>query len=252
MVENDSANAGGPAADSAEAELIPLLTDYLDDLANRTAERVGDNAGVAVTLSVDGAPFTIGASTELARDVDLLQYHIGTGPCLNALHNGIGMYVPDLARDDRWGEYGPKAAARGAASCVSIPVFVSDQQAAVLKVYSDRVDGLAPDQQAVANAVAPEVAGGVGLAKHLTRQAQRLDDRAAAMTTRRSIDVAIGILMMQHQCSAESAFQMLRNTSQSRNAKIRDVAQELISPFPGDGVGPAPFRDRQPPTPTDR
>ena len=252
MVENDSANAGGPAADSAEAELIPLLTDYLDDLANRTAERVGDNAGVAVTLSVDGAPFTIGASTELARDVDLLQYHIGTGPCLNALHNGIGMYVPDLARDDRWGEYGPKAAARGAASCVSIPVFVGDQPAAVLKVYSDRVDGLAPDQQAVANAVAPEVAGGVGLAKHLTRQAQRLDDRAAAMTTRRSIDVAIGILMMQHQCSAESAFQMLRNTSQSRNAKIRDVAQELISPFPGDGVGPAPFRDRQPPTPTDR
>ena len=252
MTETGGPAAGDPTAQSAESELIPLLTDYLDDLASRTADRVGDNAGVAVTLSVDGAPFTIGASTELARDVDLIQYQIGTGPCLNALHHGIGMYVPDLARDDRWGEYGAKAADRGAASCVSVPVFVGDQPAAVLKVYSGKVDGLTAEQQAVAIAVAPEVAGGVGLAKHLTRQAQRLDDRAAAMSTRRSIDVAIGILMQQHECSAESAFQLLRQSSQSQNAKIRDVAQELIRPFPGDGVGPAPFRDRQPPAPTDR
>jgi len=251
MAENISPAGDDPSALSAETELIPLLTDYLDDLATRTAKRVGDNAGVAVTLSVDGVPFTIGASTELARDVDLIQYHIGTGPCLNALHHGIGMYVPDLARDDRWGEYGAKAAARGAASCVSVPVFVNEQPDAVLKVYSDKVDGLTAEQQAVAFAVGPEVAGGVGLAKHLTRQAQRLDDRAAAMTTRRSIDVAIGVLMQQHRCSAESAFTMLRDASQSRNAKIRDIAHELISPFPGDGVGPAPFRDRTPQTPTD-
>jgi GAF domain-containing protein len=252
MADDESPAAGDRATQSAEAELIPLLTDYLDELSIRTAERVGDNAGVAVTLSVDGAPFTIGASTELARDVDLLQYHIGIGPCLYALHHGVGMYVPDLGRDDRWGEYGPRAAARGAVSCVSVPVFVADQPAAVLKVYSSQVDGLTADQRAVAAAVGPEVAGGVGLAKHLTRQAQRLDDRAAAMTTRRSIDIALGILMQQHGCSAESAFQMLRNTSQSQNAKIRDVAQELISPFPGEGVGSAPFQDRRPPTPTNR
>jgi GAF domain-containing protein len=214
MADDDSPATGDPATLSAEAELIPLLTDYLDELAARTADRVGDNAGVAVTLSVDGAPFTIGASTELARDVDLLQYHIGIGPCLYALQHGVGLYVPDLGRDDRWGDYGPRAAALGAASCVSVPVFVADQPAAVLKVYSHRVDGLTGDQQAVAEAVGPEVAGGVGLAKHLTRQAQRLDDRAAAMTTRRSIDVAIGILMQQHGCSAESAFQILRRSSQ--------------------------------------
>ncbi|MET0862803.1 MAG: GAF and ANTAR domain-containing protein [Nakamurella sp.] len=248
MVENDiRPTAEDGAAPSAEAELIPLLTDYLDDLSERTAERVGNNAGVAVTLSVDGAPFTIGASTALARDVDLIQYRIGTGPCLNALHHGVGMYVPDLGSDDRWGEYGPQAAARGAASCVSVPVFVGDRPAAVVKIYSSEIDGLTAEQQAVAIEVGPEVAGGVGLAKHLTRQAQQLDDRIAAMTTRRSIDVAIGVLMQQQQCSANTAFGMLRNTSQTQNKKIRDVAEELISAFPGTGAGPAPFRERQPP-----
>src|ERR1700712_3322244 len=105
MVENDCPAfvdeilqaQGNDAAGPAESELIGLLTDYLDDLASRTASRVGDNAGVAVTLSVDGGPFTIGASSSLAREVDLIQYRIGTGPCLYALHHGVGMYVPDLA-----------------------------------------------------------------------------------------------------------------------------------------------------------
>ena len=143
------------------------------------------------------------------------------------------MYVPDLANDDRWGEYGARAAARGAACCVSVPVFVGDRPAAVVKIYSSEVDGLTPDQQAVAVAVGPEVAGGVGLAKQLTRQAQQLDDRVAAMTTRRSIDVAIGILMQRNNCSTDSAFLMLRNISQTQNSKVRDIAEELIGSFPG-------------------
>ena len=53
----------GVAPGAAEAELVPLLTDYLDDVASSTANVLGDIAGVAVTLSVDGSPFTIGASS---------------------------------------------------------------------------------------------------------------------------------------------------------------------------------------------
>lgn len=244
----DRAQPGENVAPSAEDELLPLLTDYLDDLSARTAERVGSCAGVAVTLSVAGAPFTIGASSTLARDVDLIQYRIGTGPCLHALHHGVGMYVPDLGNDDRWGEYGPLAAARGAASCVSIPVLLGEGPVAVLKVYSSVVDGLTDEQRAIAAATAPEVGGVVGLARHLTLQAQRLDDRVAAMTTRRQIDVAIGILMQRHHCAADRAFAMMRNTSQLQNSKLRDVARELVGGFPGDGAGPAPFRERQPTT----
>ena len=185
--------SAGAGLGSAEADLLPLLTEYLDDVAARTASRLGDVAGVAVTLRLDGAPFTVGASSTLARDVDLIQYGIGSGPCLDALRHGVGLYVPDLGNDDRWGEYGPRAAARGAACCVSVPVIVDDHPVAVLKVYSGVVDGLRAEQRELAIAAAPEVAGGVGLAKHFTRQAHRLDeqtqhlhDRIAAMSTRRS------------------------------------------------------------------
>jgi hypothetical protein len=102
------------AARSATNDLLAPLTVYLDDVAARAADRLEPTAGVAITLGMTDVPLTIGASTDLARDVDLIQYEIGKGPCLHALHHGIGMYVPDLASDTRWGEYGPRAAARGA------------------------------------------------------------------------------------------------------------------------------------------
>ena len=218
---------------SAQTELVPLLTEYLDEVADTTAAELGDVAGVAVTISVDGSPFTVGANNDLARDVDLIQYRIGRGPCLHALRYGEGLYVPDLAADDRWGEYGPQAAARGAASCVSVPVIVDGSPAAVFKVYSGEVDGLNQDQRRLAQDAARDIVGGVMLAKHLGRQASEIDDRIAAMTTRRVIDVAIGIVMQRDGTDADTAFGMLRKASQHRNVKLRDVAAEVVAAVPG-------------------
>ena len=116
----------------AVEDLVPMLSDYMDDLAVSAHEHLGDVAGVAVTVIVDGAPFTIGSSTRLALDVDQIQYEVGLGPCLTALREGIGSYVADLESDPRWGEYGPRAAARGAASCACVPVVVHDRSTAVL------------------------------------------------------------------------------------------------------------------------
>ncbi len=238
--------AGDSSPSTAEADALPLLTDYLDDVAARMELRLGDVAGVGITLRVDGAPFTAGASSALAREVDLIQYRIGRGPCLDALQHGFGHYVPDLADDSRWGSYGPGAAARGAASCLSVPVLVREQPAAVLKVYSGRRDGLTAEQQTSARESAPEIAGGVALARHLALQAQLLDDRVAAMTTRRVIDMAIGILMQRLDSDAETSFTLLRSISQTQNVKLHDVAKDLVASLPGSGskVLEAPFKAR--------
>lgn len=242
-------NENSAPAPGAVTDVLDALIEYLDDLSTRVDDRLGGTAGVAVTMDLQNAPFTIGASTELARSVDELQYRIGVGPCLHALREGEGLYVPDLAHDDRWGEYGPKAADMGAACCVSVPVFVADAPAAVLKVYSSTVDGLTPDQRAVAAAAAPEVAGGLGLAQLLTRQAQDLDDRVAAMNSRRIIDLAIGMIMDRRQCGPDEAFGLLRRTSQEGNVKLRDVAGELVESVAGEETveHSAPFTGHQAP-----
>lgn len=217
----------------ASAALVPLLCDYLDDVATRTAEQLSASAGVAVTLKVGHEPLTVGASNELASDVDAIQYSVGFGPCLRALREGVGMYVPDLANDHRWDSYGPRAAARGAASCVSVPVFADGEPVAVLKVYAAEVDGLSESQRELAASVAADVAGGIRLAQHLTAQAQAIDDRESAMDTRRVIDLALGVLMERSQCDANSAFTMLRQQSQTSNVKLRDVARQVLATVPG-------------------
>jgi len=231
---------------NAAAALVPLLSDYLDDVSTRTATRLGAVAGVAVTLSVDNEPWTVGASNDLAAEVDLIQFEVGVGPCLLALRRGVQTYAPDLASDERWSSYGPRAAAHGAASCISVPVLVDDTPVAVLKVYAAEVDGLTAQQQDVARSVALEVAGGIRLAVTLGEQAQLLDDREAAMHTRRAIDLALGVLMERQQCSAAEAFMMLRTVSQHQNIKLRAAAQHVLGSVSGATAedAEAPFRDR--------
>jgi hypothetical protein len=123
-----SENGGGGASEA----LVPLLCDYLDDVATRTAHQLDVSGGVAVTVEVGDQPLTVGASNELASDVDAIQYSVGFGPCLRAL-------------------------------------------------YAAEVDGIDESQRDLAASVAVDIAGGIRLARHLTAQAQTIDDRESAM-----------------------------------------------------------------------
>lgn len=219
---------GDRAVGGATNHLLPLLVDYLDDVAARAADRIGPIDGIAVTLDVDRSPVTAGSSTPLANTVDQLQYTIGLGPCLHALRTGEGQYVPDLGNDHRWGDYGPRAAALGAASCVSEPVLDGECVLGVFKAYSREVDGITPDQRAVIRTVSTEIVGGIGLAQRLTSQAVELDDRAAAMNTRRMIDLALGILSERTNCSVGDAFALLRRYSQQYNVKLNEAARQVV------------------------
>ena len=225
----------------AQHSTTPLLTSYLDDQAVRSHDQLGNVAGVAVTVALGGVPVTIGASSQLARDVDEMQYVIGVGPCLHALLTGEGLYVPDLGDDGRWADYGPRAAALGAACCLSLPIQGEGAPVGVFKVYASEINGLTEDQRSLGQTVARQITGGVELAHLLATQAEELDDRTAAMDQRRQIDLAVGMLMERFRCGPTEAFSRLRRQSNDNNQKLRDVAAALLESF-GRGSGPAPFR----------
>jgi len=231
---------------AAGAAVVPLLSGYLEGVAVRTQAQLGDVAGVAITLKVDDEPFTAGASNALAAEVDAVQFEVGIGPCLHALRTGVRVHVPDLGQDYRWGTYGPKAAARGACCCISEPVLVDGEPAAVLKAYSGVVDGIDEEQRRIVRSVAQDVAGGVALARYLSAQAHELDDRESAMDTRRAIDLALGVLMERTGCSADDAFTLLRQQSQATNTKLRDVARQVLATLPGAGRDDTKSPFRQP------
>jgi AmiR/NasT family two-component response regulator len=49
-----------------------------------------------------------------------------------------------------------------------------------------------------------------------------------AMQSRAVIEQAKGILIARDRCTADEAFDMLKRTSQARNAKLRDLAQAIV------------------------
>ena len=52
------------------------------------------------------------------------------------------------------------------------------------------------------------------------------------------IDQAIGILMGQQRCNATTAFDLLRQASQHRNRKLRDIAADIIANVSGQPPQP--------------
>jgi AmiR/NasT family two-component response regulator len=63
---------------------------------------------------------------------------------------------------------------------------------------------------------------------------------ADALVSSSVIDQAIGILMGQQRCAASAAFDLLRQASQHRNRKLRDIAAEIVTSVSGEPPQPRP------------
>lgn len=56
----------------------------------------------------------------------------------------------------------------------------------------------------------------------------RAENLEAALRSSRIIGAAVGIVMAEHRCTQEEAFEELRKASQDHNVKLRDVAEALV------------------------
>ena len=161
-------------------------------------------------------------SGELARAVDALQDELGQGPCLDAVYEQETVRVPDMATETRWPQFTSRALQAGAAGMLSFQLYVQGDNLGALNLYS-RTAGTFDDESehigllfashaAIAYAAVQKQAG-------LTR----------AVASRQLIGQAQGILMERHRITADAAFGLLVQVSQSRNTKLRDVAEALVN-----------------------
>ena len=81
----------------------------------------------------------------------------------------------------------------------------------------------------------------------LARRAELTADLQAALAGRAVIDQALGIIMGQRRCSADEAFGVLREVSQTGNLKLREVAARLITVTSGGPPCPEPPLQQLPP-----
>jgi GAF domain-containing protein len=221
----------------------PTVDAFLDDMARLAAGVITPAAACGITMRRDDRPFTVSASDNLAAQVDEIQYGADEGPCLDALHSGVVTQIDDLAEENRWDHYRPHAIAHGVASSLSLPLSVDGQTIAALNLYSAQRVAFGGEQRQHAEAFADQCAAALALILRHAQQAQVQEQLGEAIASRATIDQAIGILMAQHRCNASTAFDLLRQASQHRNRKLRDLAAAIITNISGEPpVAPASFK----------
>jgi transcriptional regulator with GAF, ATPase, and Fis domain len=242
---------------SASSQLLGLLVEgpdldaFLDKLVRLSADVVSPAAACGITVRSDGQPFSPAASNDLAAQVDEIQYATDQGPCLQALRTGTVVQVDDLSQEQRWDGYRPHAIAHGVLSSLSLPLTVEAETLGALNLYSATPGAFAGPQREHAEAFAAQCAAALTVGLRQLHQAQAQHQLAEAMVSRSVIDQAIGILMGQHRCTATVAFDLLRQASQNRNRKLRDIAADIITNVSGQPPQPRPgFQTRpdHPPT----
>ena len=169
--------------------------------------------------------------------VDALQGETQQGPCLDAAYDHLTVRVADMATETRWPEFARRASEAGAASMLSIQLYVEGDNLGALNLYS-RTPGAFDDES---EQVGLLFASHAAVAYAGVRKEAQL---AKAVVSRDLIGQAKGILMERYNISGERAFLVLTRISQDTQRKLHDIAAELVRErtVPGIPAPPAPPR----------
>ncbi len=169
---------------------------------------------------------TVASTAEEAVRADLLQYDIGSGPCVDAVINESLYVTGEVSTDPRWAQWGRRANTEvGVNTVLSQRLHLQDQTGVVagLNIYSDAPRAF--DRAAVGVALILATYGAMVLSEQLaSKQAGTL---GKALRSNREIGVAMGILMSQHRFTRQEAFDVLRVASQNSNRRLADIAVEV-------------------------
>jgi putative methionine-R-sulfoxide reductase with GAF domain len=228
------------------AELQRLLVatesveDFLQGLAALAAGLLSDGLSCGVAVEADGKPVTAACSDEVASQIDEVQYLLGEGPCLVALRDQKVVSVEDTAQTGKWPGFAPQAAAYGIRSCLSVPLTSTDRPMGALNLYSPVPRAFGSDDVRRAEEFAGHASDALAVASRLAAYTSLVDQLRTSLVSRAVIDQALGVIMGQKRCTQSEAFGILREASQQRNIKLRELAREVVTEVSGEPPQPPP------------
>lgn len=187
------------------------------------------SGSAALTVVRDGKPMAAAASDEVADDMNALQLRHDAGPSLAALRTNAYVEVADTSFNRQWEAFSDGALLAGLRSAAVAPMVLDGSVLGSVTVYSTRPSAFPEAFRDSLELLADQVAYAWSI---LTRQSEleaANQQLMNALASRPIIDQAIGILMGQSECTASSAFEMLRRHARNNNRKLRDVAAEIVT-----------------------
>lgn len=203
------------------------LSRSLNELVALASRQVRACSGASAALWQEGEPVVMAAShPDVAGLIDIELAH-QRGPEVEALATGMTVACRDTLDEWRWPEYAQAALSWGVRCSVTL-AHVAGTAAVTLSLFGARPRVLDPDQLPLAEllvAVGGTVIGNMTSYSDAERMALQLRE---ATESRALIDQAKGILMHALGCSADQAFDRMREISQQHNLKVTEVARRII------------------------
>lgn len=190
----------------------------------------------AISLVFDGANTgTLGASGDVARVYDELQFTFGEGPCLESVAARAPVLVVDLADPDemRWPLYSPAMIKHDIRSVFALPVLIAGEYLGALDLFRRRPGVLSGTDLAGA-LIAAELAEMplLDLLGHNLQEALREPDDIAwqelTSITRAEISQATGMLVAQLEVEPAEALVRLRAHAFATGRSSSEVARDIL------------------------
>jgi len=202
--------------------LSPTLEEALGQIVHAAVAVIPGCAHASVSLIAKRSISTPNSSDEVPLLVDAIQYETDQGPCLEAIREHEVFRSDDLLSEGRWPEFSKRAAEEtGVRSMLSFRLFVLEDTMGALNLYSKEPAAFVADSYTIGAVFAAHAA----VAMSASRKFESLN---AGMLSRATIEQAKGIIMATTRCTADEAFELLRQQSQALNEKLRDIAAELV------------------------
>jgi GAF domain-containing protein len=210
---------------AGEAGLNRLLNLILEAAVQAT----GFDAATVSAMSGDEIA-TLAATDERMQLIDLAQYDVMEGPCIDALTGDDPIYVEDILAEDRWPLFCTAAEDAGVRTSLSLNASADspEESAASLNLYAARRHRLTDDQIEQAKLFAGQLAAALGNISMYRASARLAEQLADSMRTRAGIEQAKGMLIAERGITADEAFQVLRAESEETDVKLAAVAARFV------------------------
>lgn len=180
-----------------------------------------DHVGISIAHA-DGRIETLAATDQVVHDFDNLQYELGEGPCLHAIDAEPVVLVEHARHEQRWPRFIPKAVQLGLRSQLGLRLYIDAKVRGGLNLYSVSCDEIDPETHHMAELFATHAALVLGR----VRMEQNLN---AALGSRTTIGIALGLLMERYGIDQDTAFAYLTRMSSTAETKLRVVAEQVVA-----------------------
>jgi PAS domain S-box-containing protein len=206
----------------SEEHALDNILARLTSLASLATNAVASTVCLAIDLD------TCQIDDDVYRDLHVMQIKRQSGPSIEAMQSNQLIAVDDLEIDERWPFLHEPAGRLAVHSALAVPLRVGRECVGVLTVYG-RVPAMFTDHDVeTLHALGSQAA----FASANVRLYQSASDLAGgletAMAHRAVIEQAKGMVMMREKCTADEAFAFLCRQSQTRNVKLRQLAQTIV------------------------